>query len=114
MSLQPSPSAQSESPQSLREALMAPPKPARPTAAGTRPRPAAEVGAAVGDSALLPTATELLASSPNLQRLCDSYHNTRRTMVRRGRRQRLGIAALVCALGVAAVALFRQGSLADT
>jgi hypothetical protein len=34
-------------------------------------------------------------------------------MVERGRRQRLGIAALVCGLAVAAVVLFRQGALPD-
>ena len=113
MSPQSSPAAPTESPQSLRDALMAPPTPARPTAA-VPPRPAAEAGITPADKALLPTAAELLASSSNLQRLCDSYHSTRRNMVRRGRRQRLGIAALVCVLGVAAVALFRQGSLADT
>jgi hypothetical protein len=83
----------------------------RPSAAEASPRPAA---ADVGDTLLLPTATELLASSPNLQRLCESYHSTRRRMVQRGRRQRLGIAAMVCALAVASVVLFRQGTLADT
>jgi hypothetical protein len=67
----------------------------------------------VGDTSLLPTSAELLASSTNLQRLCDSYHNTRRRMVERGRRQRLGIGAMVCVLAVAAVALFRQGSITD-
>jgi len=62
----------------------------------------------------VPTPSELLASSANLQRLCESYHNTRSRMVARGRRQRLGIAAMVCVLAVASVALFRQGSLPDT
>jgi hypothetical protein len=100
--------AGAETPSSLREALMAPPT-RRPAAAPARP---ATVD--VGDSLLLPTASELLASSSNLQRLCESYHSTRRRMVQRGRRQRLGIAAMVCVLGVAAVVLFRQGSLADT
>jgi hypothetical protein len=66
------------------------------------------------DQRLVPTPAELLASSPNLQRLCESYHNTRSRMVARGRRQRLGIAAMVCVLAVASVALFRQGSLPDT
>jgi Na+/proline symporter len=112
MSPQPTPDvhARAESPSSLRAALMAPPV-QRPSAADATPRPAAED---VGDRLLLPTASELLASSTNLQRLCDSYHNTRRRMVERGRRQRLGIAAMVCALAVAAVVLFRQGSLPDT
>ncbi|HZS15071.1 MAG TPA: hypothetical protein VFC09_10760 [Candidatus Dormibacteraeota bacterium] len=87
---------------------MAPP-PRRPAAAAP-PRQAAGDGA---DRQLVPSATELLASSANLQRLCESYHSTRRRMVARGRRQRLGIAAMVCVLGVAAVALFRQGSLPD-
>src|SRR5260221_489691 len=72
MSLQSSPRAQEDSPSSLRQALMAPPAP-RPTAA-VSPRPAA---GDVVDARLLPTASELLASSGNLQRLCESYHNTR-------------------------------------
>lgn len=110
MSPQHSPPARAESPSSLRAALMAPPAP-RPSAASASPRQAVEDA---GDRALLPTAVELLASSTNLQRLCESYHNTRRRMVQRGRRQRLGIAAMVCALAVAAVMLFRQGSLPDS
>jgi hypothetical protein len=104
------PTARAESPSSLRAALMAPPA-QRPSAADATPRQAAED---VGDRLLLPTASELLASSTNLQRLCESYHHTRRRMVERGRRQRLGIAAMVCVLAVAAVVLFRQGSLPDS
>src|SRR5260221_14726744 len=109
MSLQSSLRAQEDSPSSLRQALMAPPAP-RPTAA-VSPRPPA---GDVVDARLLPTASELLASSGNLQRLCESYHNTRRGMVQRGRRQRLGIAAMVCVLAVGAMVLFRQGSLPET
>lgn len=96
-----------ESPRDLRAALMAPPAP-RPAAAP--PGPAA---GPAPDRGLIPTSTELLASSANLQRLCDSYHNTRRRMVERGRRQRLGIAAMVCVLAVGSVVLFRQGSLPE-
>ncbi|HXA29756.1 MAG TPA: hypothetical protein VN193_13530 [Candidatus Angelobacter sp.] len=110
MSPQSSPPARAESPSSLRAALMAPPAP-RPSAANASPRQAVEDA---GDRALLPTAIELLASSTNLQRLCESYHNARRRMVQRGRRQRLGIAAMVCALAIAAMMLFRQGSLPDS
>jgi hypothetical protein len=62
------------------------------------------------ETAVLPTAPELLAASPNLQRLCESYHTTRRRMIERGRRQRLGIAALVCGLAVGSTVLVRQGS----
>ena len=108
MSAQPSdPSL--ESPSSLRAALLAPPPSASPPPAAAAPDPRLETAAQ--DVALLPTAPELLAASPNLQRLCESYHTTRRRMVERGRRQRLGIAALVCGLGVGATVLVRQGSL---
>jgi hypothetical protein len=98
-----------ESPSDLREALMAQP-PRRPAAAA----PPRQAAGAAAERGLVPTARELLASSANVQRLCESYHNTRSRMVARGRRQRLGIAAMVCVLAVASVALFREGSLADT
>jgi hypothetical protein len=100
-----------ESPASLRAALFPPNPPQR-----TRPAavPPGTAGQPAHGAALLPTAPELLAASPNLQRLCESYHNTRRRMVERGRRQRLGIAAMVCGLAVASFMLFRNGSLADT
>jgi hypothetical protein len=108
MSAQPSdPSA--ESPSSLRAALLAPPTPqvaAQPRAVAVPQAPPSPQ-----DAAVLPTASELLAASSNLQRLCESYHTTRRRMIERGRRQRLGIAALVCGLGVGATVLVRQGSL---
>ena len=106
MSAQPS-SRYHESPASLRAALLSPPTPA-PAVAAVVPEPAAE---AATDPSLLPSAPELLAASPNLQRLCESYHTTRRRMIERGRRQRLGIAALVCGLAVGASMLVRQGSL---
>jgi hypothetical protein len=102
------PAARADSPASLREALFA--VPARPASAAARPSQAA---ADPADTLLLPTAPELLSASPNLQRLCESYHNTRRRAIERGRRQRLGIAAMVCVLAVAAVVLFRQGSVPD-
>jgi hypothetical protein len=54
---------------------------------------------------MLPTAPELLDASPNLQRLCESYHRTYRHMLARNRTQRLGLAVLVAAVGVAAVLL---------
>jgi hypothetical protein len=101
------PRAPADSHAALRESLFAAPR------AATAAQPAAAT-VDPADVALLPTAGELLAASPNLQRLCESYHNTRRRAVERGRRQRLGIAAMVCALGVAAVMLFRQGSVPDT
>jgi len=106
MSAQPShPSA--DSPSSLRAALLSPPAPAPAPQALADPVP----GPDAQEVALVPTAPELLASSPNLQRLCESYHTTRRRMVERGRRQRLGIAAMVCGLAVGATFLARQGSL---
>jgi hypothetical protein len=95
-----------ESPTSLRAALLTPPPPRKaplPAAVPESPVPA--------ETSLLPTANELLAASPNLQRLCESYHHTRRRLVERGRRQRLGIAALVCGLAIGATVLARQGSL---
>ena len=108
MSAQPShPSA--ESPSSLRAALLTPPAPPPSPPVTAAPAPPVELTA--HDAALLPTAPELLAASPNLQRLCESYHTTRRRMVERGRRQRLGLAALVCGLAVGSTILVRQGSL---
>jgi hypothetical protein len=65
------------------------------------------VHAAPGAGAL-PTAPELLEASPNVQRLCESYHRTHRHMVARNRRQRLGLAVLVAAMGVAALLLARS------
>src|SRR5258708_14879747 len=98
-----------ESPASLRAALLSPPP---PTTAPHLDEAAPDLQLAKAqDAALLPTAPELLSASPNLQRLCESYHTTRRRMVARGRRQRLGIAALVCGLAVGTTVLVRQGSL---
>lgn len=111
MSAQPS-DRYAESPSSLRAALLTP-SPQSPPPAAAQPELHVET-TAVQDAALLPTAAELLAASPNLQRLCESYHTTRRRMVERGRRQRLGIAALVCGLGVGATVLVRQGNLPQT
>lgn len=75
-------------------------------------RPAAEVAAPADEprlpdlsTSLLPTAPELLEASPNLQRLCESYHRSYRHLLARNRRQRLGLAMLVAAVGVAAVVL---------
>jgi len=97
-----------ESPASLRAALLSPPTPQHaPAAPG--PQDLRHEGR-LQETSLLPTAPELLAASPNLQRLCESYHTTRRRMIERGRRQRLGIAALVCAAAVGATFLAHQGS----
>lgn len=108
MSAQPS-DRYTESPASLRAALLAPPAPPRSEAPPAAAPDLRESQAQ--DAPLLPTAPELLAASPNLQRLCESYHTTRRRMIARGRRQRVGIAALVCGLGVGATVLVRQGGL---
>jgi hypothetical protein len=95
--------ADGSSNQALRAALLAADDAVRPHA-----EPAAAAAAArlpdVG-STMLPTAPELLEASPNLQRLCESYHRTYRHMLARNRRQRLGLAVLVAAVGVAAVVL---------
>jgi hypothetical protein len=86
----------------LRDALLGGEETGRPRAgAPDHPEPA-QVGHAIGGA---PTAPELLAASPNVQRLCESYHRTYRHMVARNRRQRLGLAVLVAAMGVAAVLL---------
>src|SRR5207237_400246 len=81
-----------------------------PPAEGSLPaaaRPAAAVVLRLPDlrTSLLAPAPELLEASPNLQRLCESYHRTYRHMLARNRRQRLGLAMLVAAVGAAAVAL---------
>ncbi|TMD91413.1 MAG: hypothetical protein E6I76_19060, partial [Chloroflexi bacterium] len=89
--------------QALRASLLAPDGVVRPAAEA----PAAAVDLRLPDlsTSLLPTAPELLEASPNLQRLCESYHRTYRHMLARNRRQRLGLAMLVAAVGAAAVAL---------
>ena len=58
-----------------------------------------------------PSAPELLDSSPNLQRLCESYHRTYMAMVERSRRQRIGIALLVAAMAVESVYMQNAGLL---
>lgn len=58
-----------------------------------------------------PSPPELLDSSPNLQRLCESYHRTYSAMVWRSRRQRIGVAAMVSAIGVSAMYLNHSGLL---
>ncbi|HEY0410632.1 MAG TPA: hypothetical protein VGE42_10240 [Candidatus Dormibacteraeota bacterium] len=96
--------ADASSNQALRAALLATddtaqvPEQATAVAGSPAPAPAPE-------STMLPTAPELLESSPNLQRLCESYHRSYRHMLTRNRRQRLGLAVLVAAVGVAAVML---------
>ena len=96
------PASEASSNQALRAALLAADDtarvPAQATAAAATPAPAPE-------STMLPTAPELLEASPNLQRLCESYHRSYRHMLARNRRQRLGLAVLVAAVGVAAVML---------
>lgn len=85
--------------QALRAALLAAETPVRatePPRAATPPQV---------DTSMLPTAPELLEASPNLQRLCESYHRSYRHMLARNRRQRLGLALLVAAVGIAAVVL---------
>jgi hypothetical protein len=88
----------------LRESLLAAPQPRTPS----NPVPAPQEAV---DPSLLPTAPELLAASPNLQRLCEGYHRTYRQLVARSRRQRLGIALLVAGVGVGSVIAARSGTL---
>lgn len=93
------PASEASSNQALRAALLADDTarvPAQAVAAAATPAP---------ESTMLPTAPELLEASPNLQRLCESYHRSYRHMLARNRRQRLGLAMLVAAVGVAAVVL---------
>lgn len=92
------PASSLSSNQALRAALLASGEPVRtPQPEVVTPEPL-DVGATI-----LPTAPELLESSPNIQRLCESYHRSYRHMLSRNRRQRLGLAMLVAAVGVAAV-----------
>ncbi len=96
------PAADPSSNRALRAALLAAETPVRVPA---QPAAAAATLAPAHDSTMLPTAPELLEASPNIQRLCESYHRSYRHMLARNRRQRLGLAVLVAAVGVAAVVL---------
>jgi hypothetical protein len=97
-----SPAAEASSNQALRAALLAADDTARVPVQATA---AAATQVPDPESTMLPTAPELLEASPNLQRLCESYHRSYRHMLARNRRQRLGLAMLVAAVGVAAVML---------
>jgi hypothetical protein len=88
------------SPQALRAALLGDEDPARP-----HPEVTGHAAGHAVHGAPPPSAPELLEASPNLQRLCESYHRTQRHLVARNRRQRLGLALLVAAVGVAATVL---------
>jgi hypothetical protein len=61
-----------------------------------------------------PSPDELLAASPALVRLCESYHRTHAQMTTRSRRQRLGIFLLVSGISVGALFLSRSGTLTAT
>lgn len=61
-----------------------------------------------------PTAAEVLAATPALVRLCESYHRARSDMVNRGRLQRLGILVLVGAISIGALMLRNSGTLTAT
>lgn len=89
----------------LREALFAPPADP-PTGRRSRPTEPPPDPAVI---AMLPTADELLAASPNVQRLCDSYDRLHRSLVARSRRQKLGIAILVAGVAVGTLVIGRIG-----
>ena len=88
----------------LREALFAPPADP-PATRGAKTAPDIPDPAV---AALVPSAGELLAASPSVARLCDSYHRLHQAMVARGRRQKLGIAALVSGVAVGTLVLGRS------
>jgi hypothetical protein len=90
----------------LLRSLQAPAPPTHPLAAAPL--------AAIPAPAALPTAPELLAASPAIQRLCESYHRIHRHLVARSRRQRLGIAALVAAVGIGAIVLDHSNQIAPS
>src|SRR5260370_493130 len=94
------------SPRPLREAPLPPPPAPTSDRRGRNPQPDLDPGVA----AMLPSADELLEASPNVQRLCDSYHRLHRHMVARSRRQKLGIAGLVAGVGVGTVVLSRSSN----
>lgn len=74
--------------------------------------PVAVTATVAAQNSSLPSAPELLQASPAIQRLCESYHRIHRHMVARSRRQRLGIAALVAAVGISAVMISRSNQVA--
>jgi hypothetical protein len=88
------------SPQALRAALIGHEGPGHPD-----PEVTGHAARSAVHRTTPPTAAELLDASPNLQRLCEGYHRTQRHLVARNRRQRLGLALLVAAVGVAAAML---------
>ncbi|GAC1339665.1 MAG: hypothetical protein NVSMB29_07350 [Candidatus Dormibacteria bacterium] len=55
-----------------------------------------------------PSADAVLAASPNVIRLCETYDHDRVGLAKRGRTQRLGVAALSTAVMVAVAVLFKQ------
>ena len=58
-----------------------------------------------------PSPAEVLAATPALVRLCESYQRAQTEMTHRGRRQRLGIFVLVSAISVGALMLHNSGTL---
>jgi hypothetical protein len=67
-------------------------------------------GRSPGDGSMEPpTAEEVLRSSPNVVRLCESYHQNRARSHRRGRTQLIGLGGMVTAILLAVFLLFHQG-----
>jgi hypothetical protein len=58
-----------------------------------------------------PSPAEVLAATPALVRLCESYQRAQAEMTHRGRRQRLGIFVLVSAISIGALLLRNSGTL---
>lgn len=84
------------------------------TAAPEIPQPPPPAPILVDPGIAPPTAPELLESSAALQRLCESYHRMHSAMVWRSRRQRIGIALLVSAVGVVAFLLSNSRTITPT
>ena len=103
----PAPPQDELSGRALREALLA--RPAAPAPARRRGK-AAPPPHDPAVAAMLPSPDEVLAASPNIARLCDSYDRLHRSLVARGRRQKLGVASLVGGVGIGTLVLSRIGS----
>lgn len=86
----------------LRQALLARgSRPARPPRA-TRTWAPAVLEAAV------PAPRDIVTGAPAARRVCEAYHRAHGELMRRGRRQRVGLAALVAAIALTGAVLFSE------